>query len=83
MQLLFPHLWKFINDDEVVRYGVQMLTVYMISGPFIGILFVNMNCMQSVGHAFPATVLSVLRQGTAVLLLNQKVEKSQIFSAFA
>ncbi|MCD8082529.1 MAG: MATE family efflux transporter [Clostridiales bacterium] len=59
----------FINDDEVVRYGVQMLTAYMISGPFIGLLFVNMNGMQSVGHAFPATILSLLRQGILLIPL--------------
>lgn len=29
----------------------------------------NMNCMQSVGHAFPATVLSVLRQGILLIPL--------------
>lgn len=49
--------------------GVQMLIAYMLSGPVIGILFVNMNCMQSVGHAFPATVLSVLRQGILLIPL--------------
>ena len=41
----------------------------MVSGPFIGILFVNMNCMQSVGHALPATILSVLRQGLLLIPL--------------
>lgn len=35
----------------------------------IGILFVNMNCMQSVGHAFPATVLSIMRQGILLIPL--------------
>lgn len=59
----------FIADEDVVRYGVEMLVAYMISGPVIGILFVNMNCMQSVGHAFPATVLSVLRQGLLLIPL--------------
>ncbi len=56
-----PIIRLFIDDEEVVRYGVEMLVAYMVSGPFIGILFVNMNCMQSVGHALPATILSVLR----------------------
>lgn len=46
-----------------------MLAAYMLSGPVIGILFVNMNSMQSVGHAFPATVLSVLRQGVLLIPL--------------
>ena len=59
----------FISDSDVVAYGVKMLIAYMLSGPVIGILFVNMNCMQSVGHAFPATVLSVLRQGILLIPL--------------
>lgn len=53
-------------------YLSRLFNVYVFikqSGPFIGILFVNMNCMQSVGHAFPATVLSVLRQGVLLIPL--------------
>ena len=64
-----PIIRMFINDNDVVAYGVQMLIGYMLSGPVIGILFMNMNCMQSVGHAFPATVLSVLRQGILLIPL--------------
>ena len=62
-----PIIRLFINDDEVVRYGVQMLTAYMLSGPVIGILFVNMNSLQSVGHALEATILSILRQGILLI----------------
>lgn len=64
-----PIIRIFISDEGVVSYGVEMLVAYMLSGPVIGILFVNMNCMQSVGHAFPATVLSVLRQGILLIPL--------------
>lgn len=64
-----PIIRLFIDDEEVVRYGVEVLVAYMVSGPFIGILFVNMNCMQSVGHALPATILSVLRQGLLLIPL--------------
>lgn len=64
-----PIIGLFISDSDVIAYGVQMLIAYMLSGPVIGILFVNMNCMQSVGHAFPATVLSVLRQGILLIPL--------------
>ena len=46
----------FISDSDVIAYGVQMLIAYMLSG-------------QSVGHAFPATVLSVLRQGILLIPL--------------
>ena len=62
-----PIIRLFINDDEVVRYGVQMLTAYMLSGPVIGFLFVNMNSLQSVGHALEATILSILRQGILLI----------------
>lgn len=64
-----PIIRLFINDDKVVEYGVQMLIAYMVSGPVIGFLFVNMNSMQSVGHALEATVLSVLRQGILLIPL--------------
>lgn len=59
----------FIDDGDVVYYGVKMLVAYMISGPFIGLLFMNMNCLQSVGRSLPATVLSVLRQGLLLIPL--------------
>ena len=64
-----PIIRLFISDENVVAYGVKMLIAYMLSGPVIGFLFVNMNCMQSVGHAFPATALSVLRQGILLIPL--------------
>lgn len=59
----------FISDKEVISYGIDMLVAYMLSGPVIGFLFVNMNCMQSVGRALPATILSVLRQGILLIPL--------------
>lgn len=64
-----PVIRLFISDSDVISYGVRMLIAYMLSGPVIGILFMNMNCMQSVGHALPATVLSVLRQGILLIPL--------------
>lgn len=64
----------FIQDEDVIYYGVKMLIAYMLSGPVIGILFMNMNCMQSVGKAAWATLLSIMRQGLLLipllLLLN-------------
>lgn len=59
----------FIDDEAVIRYGVDMLIGYMLSGPVIGLLFMNMNCLQSVDHAFPATILSILRQGVLLIPL--------------
>jgi len=64
-----PIMRVFINDEDVIFYGVKMLVAYMLSGPFIGLLFMNMNCLQSVNHSLPATVLSVLRQGLLLIPL--------------
>lgn len=64
-----PIIRLFINDNEVVAYGTKMLVAYMLSGPVIGFLFVNMNGMQSVGKALPASVLSILRQGLLLIPL--------------
>lgn len=64
-----PIIRLFISDSDVVHYGVMMLVAYMLSGPIIGLLFVNMNCMQSTGNALPATILSVLRQGLLLIPL--------------
>ena len=46
-----------------------MLDCYMLSGPIIGILFLIMDCLQSVEKPFPATILSVLRQGVILIPL--------------
>lgn len=59
----------FIADETVVKYGVKMLLAYIISGPFVGFLFMNMNCLQSTNHSLPATILSVLRQGLLLIPL--------------
>lgn len=64
-----PVIRLFIDDPAVIKYGVSMLTAYLLSGPVIGILFVNMNSIQSTGNAMPATVLSVLRQGLLLIPL--------------
>ena len=64
-----PIIRLFIDDPEVIHYGVMMLVAYMLSGPVIGLLFMNMNCMQSVEYAFPAIVLSVMRQGLLLIPL--------------
>lgn len=58
-----PIIRMFISDPNVISCGVKMLVGYILSGPFIGILFCNMNCLQSTNHATYATILSVLRQG--------------------
>ncbi len=60
-------VWAFIQDEEVVRYGVAMLRAFMISGPLIGLMFVFEFTFQAMGKAKAALVLSLSRQGFVFL----------------
>lgn len=53
----------FINDAEVVSYGIRMVVALQLSAPFIGILFLCINMIQGMGKALPSLVLTVCRQG--------------------
>lgn len=59
----------FINNAEVIHYGVPMLVAYTVSGPLIGLFFLDMDCLQSTDHPFPATMLSVMRNGILLIPL--------------
>lgn len=64
----------FINDAEVVNYGIQMVIALQLSGPVIGILFLCINTIQGMGKALPSLILTVCRQGLVfiplILILN-------------
>ncbi|WP_317853691.1 MATE family efflux transporter [Chakrabartyella piscis] len=53
----------FINDAEVIAYGTIMLRAQAVSGCLLGIMFVSMSTLQSMGKAMASLVLSVSRQG--------------------
>lgn len=53
----------FINDAEVVEYGIRMVIALQLSAPFIGILFLCINTIQGMGKALPSLILTVCRQG--------------------
>lgn len=53
----------FINDAEVVSYGIQMVVALQLSAPFIGILFLCINTIQGMGKALPSLILTICRQG--------------------
>lgn len=48
-------------------YAVKMLRALMLSGPFLGIIFVNNNAFQGMGHGLASLILSVSRQGLIFL----------------
>lgn len=53
----------FINDAEVIAYGIQMVIALQLSGPVLGILFLCINTIQGMGKAIPSLVLTICRQG--------------------
>ncbi len=67
----------FINDPEVIAYGMQMVIALQLSGPFIGILFLCINTIQGMGKAIPSLILTICRQGLIfiplIIVLNKVV----------
>ena len=53
----------FINDAEVVQYGIQMVVALQLSAPLLGILFLCINTIQGMGKALPSLILTICRQG--------------------
>lgn len=53
----------FIDNSEVIQYGIPMLIATSLAGPVLGILFLSMNSMQALDRPLPATILSLCRQG--------------------
>ena len=57
-----------VEDVNAQRaYAVQMLRALMISGPFLGIIFVNNNAFQGMGRGLASLMLSLSRQGLVFL----------------
>lgn len=58
-----PLVSAFLEDPDAYDYGILFARTYIYSGPIIGIMFVFMNAIQSMGAALPALILNVSRQG--------------------
>ena len=59
----------FIDNGEVVNYGVKMLTALMSSGAVLGILFIINFAFQGMGKGLQSLLLAVGRQGLVFLPL--------------
>lgn len=53
----------FINDGEVIKYGVQILNAFLIGLPFVGIQMLIMVTFQALGKGLPTLILALSRQG--------------------
>lgn len=58
-----PLVSAFLDDPNAYEYGMKFSRIYIISGPVMGILFVFINAIQSMGAALPALILNISRQG--------------------
>ncbi len=59
----------FINDSQVVSYGILMVIALQLTGPVIGILFLCINTIQGMGKAMPSLILTICRQGLVFIPL--------------
>lgn len=59
----------FIDEAQVIEIGVKMLTALMVTGPFIGIMFVFNFGFQGMGKGRQSMILSIGRQGLVFIPL--------------
>lgn len=58
---------SFIDNADVVDYGVKMLTALMSAGPFIGVMFIINFAFQGMGMGGKSLILAAGRQGIVFL----------------
>lgn len=66
----------FLKEQAVAAISEGMLTVLMISSPFLGFFFLGTNFLQATGSAMKATFISVLQKGlllTPMLFILEKI----------
>ncbi len=72
-----PIISSFIQDADVIGYGVTMLRLQVIAAPLLGVVFLCMSTMQATGKSMVSLVLSLSRQGLvfipAIILLDLTV----------
>lgn len=57
----------FIDDADVIKYGVQMLTALIVPGTFLGIMFIINFAFQGMGKGMQSMILAASRQGLVYL----------------
>lgn len=62
-----PLVNAFLENPEASGYGMSFSRILIYSGPVLGILFVMINAIQSIGAAVPSLILSISRQGLLYL----------------
>lgn len=53
----------FLDDPAALEFGTRFARVLLLSGPVLGLLFLMINAVQSMGAGSASLVLSISRQG--------------------
>jgi len=72
----------FINNEEVIDYGVRIMRAFIIALPFAGIQFLIRVSFQALGKGKPALILALSRQGLFYIPLLFALNKFFGFSGF-
>lgn len=65
----FPICGLFLKDEALVASAAHITVLGLLGMPLIGVYYLAVNYLQSVGKAAQASVLSVLRQGVVYVPL--------------
>lgn len=65
----------FLTDGELRALGCHIVTITILSAPFMGFFYLGMNNLQASGKALLATVVSALRQGVLLIPLLYLMER--------
>lgn len=72
----------FINNEEVIAYGIQIMHAMIIALPFAGIQFLVRVSFQALGKGKPALILALARQGLFYIPLLFTLNRLFGFSGF-
>ena len=64
-----PIIGLFLTEETAASLGETMIPYLVIASPVIGLFYLATNFIQASGHAAPATLLSLLRQGIFLIPL--------------
>ena len=59
----------FLQDPANLALGSSLMIWLIAASPFLGFYYLSSNFLQAIGHAFQATLASVLRQGLLLIPL--------------
>lgn len=57
----------FLKDEAVAATAESILSILMISSPFLGLFYLGTNFLQATGKAMEATIVSTMQKGILLI----------------